>query len=221
MSELFSLGKPSQLLEGMRKARLAIGRGHAVVVPTDTAYAMVADAFKPHAVATLRSLRRAAENSPVGVFVPGIPTLRALAEDLPEHATTLAKEFWPGALTLIVPSRESLTWDLGDTQGTVALRMPQHPATLELLSETGPLASVQASLRGGKSYQRASRIADVVGGDGLAVVLQADNAVSPSKLSTVIDTTGLQKSGGKLRIVREGAIPAVDIFDVVGREFFV
>ncbi len=221
MTELFSLAKPAELLEGMRKARLAIGRGQLVVTPTDTAYAVVTDAFKPPALASLRALRQMPERSPLGVFVPGIPTLQALTEDLPDQVSALAKDFWPGALTLIVPARESLTWDLGDTEGTVALRMPGHPATLELLSETGPLAMAQASLVGGKSYQRARRIAEVLSSNDLAVVLQADKDVQPSALSTVIDATGLSRGGGKLRIVRDGLIPRGDIFEVVAQEFFV
>lgn len=221
MTELFSLAKPAELLEGMRKARLAIGRGQVVVAPTDTAYALVADAFKPPALASLRALRHMPDGSPLGVFVPGIPTLQALSEDVPDPVSALAREFWPGSLTLIVPARESLTWDLGDTQGTVALRMPGHRATLELLSETGPLAAAQASLVCGKSYQRATRIAEVLSGKDLAVVLQADKDVHPSSLSTVIDTTGLSRGAGKLRIVREGAIPRDDIFEVVSQEFFV
>lgn len=191
-----------------------------VVVPTDTAYALVSDAFRADAVATLRAVRGMAERSPVGVFVPGIPTLQALSEEVPDEVTRLAQEFWPGSLTLIVPARESLTWDLGDTQGTVALRMPAHRVTLELLSETGPLAMAQASVVGGKPYQRAKRIGEVLG-DQISVVLQADSQVSPAVLSTVIDATGLGRAQGKMRIVREGAVPVSDIFDVIDRDFFV
>ena len=220
MTEYFSLQKPAELLEGTRKARLAIGRGQAVVVPTDTAYAVVADAFRSEAVEGLRAVRGMRENAPLGVFVPGIPTLQALSEDLPDEVTQLAREFWPGALTLIVPARESLTWDLGDTLGTVALRMPAHRVTLELLSETGPLAMAQASKVGGKPYQKARRIGEVLG-EGISVVLQADSHVSPTVLSTVVDTTAFGRDHGKMRIVREGALPASDIFEVVPRDLFV
>src|SRR5690606_20765997 len=140
MATIYDCSVESQLLEGMRLARGAFGRGELIVIPTDTVYGIACDAFSGAAVNRLLEAKGRDRSSPPPVLVPGLPTLDALAEDVPDAARTLVKAFWPGALTLILPARESLTWDLGDTHGTVALRMPAHPIALELLSETGPLA---------------------------------------------------------------------------------
>jgi tRNA threonylcarbamoyl adenosine modification protein (Sua5/YciO/YrdC/YwlC family) len=203
----------------MRKARIAIGQGRLVVIPTDTSYAVVADAFKASAVAALRELRRMAARAPLGVLLPGIPTLRALAEDPPELVVNLAQEFWPGALTLIVPSGESLAWDLGDTNGTVALRMPSGDIALELLSETGPLVASQASPVGQTTPATVSEVTQLLG-EEVAVYLAADESMGPFEFSTVIDATSLDKTQGRLRIVREGVIGKTDIFDVVSADYF-
>jgi L-threonylcarbamoyladenylate synthase len=203
----------------MRHARMAMGRGQVVCIPTDTSYALVADAFKPSAVAALRRARQMPEGSPLSVFVPGIPTLRALAAEVADDVATLAGEFWPGALTLIVPAGESLVWDLGDTKGTVALRMPANRIALELLSETGPLAQSGAWTIGGSPLVSPTALVKRFG-DSVAVVLGAADEKPGKTVSTVIDATSLDAPAGKLRIVREGAIPLQDIFQVVSAEKF-
>ena len=213
-AELFRTSTRQGLLEGLRRARMAIGRGQVVCVPTDTSFALVADAFKPSAVAALREARGMPAQAPLSVFVPGIPTLAALAADVPEEVDTLAREFWPGALTLIVDAGESLAWDLGDTRGTVALRMPANKIALELLSETGPLAQSGAWRDGEKPLVVASALAKRFS-ESVAVVLSASGEKPGRELSTVIDCTGLTRTLGKLRLVREGVIPARDIYAVI------
>ena len=218
-TELFRTAQKAELLQGMRHARMAIGRGQVVCIPTDTSYALVADAFKASAVQALCDARGMPDRAPLSVFVPVIPTLRALAAEVADDVATLAGEFWPGALTLIVPAGESLSWDLGDTQGTVALRMPANRIALELLSETGPLvqsgawASGQKPLVSPTALQR--RFEGVV-----SVVLGAAEEKPGTAVSTVIDATSLDAPQGKLRIVREGAVPVTDIFSVIPPERF-
>ncbi len=218
-AEVFKTTKKAELLRGMRHARMAIGRGQVVCVPTDTSYALVADAFKPSALDALRSARNMPERAPLSVFVPGIPTLRALAGEVAEEVATLAAEFWPGGLTLIVPAGKSLAWDLGDTHGTVALRMPAHRIALELLSETGPLAQSGAWAVGQKPLVVASAIGKRFM-DSVAVVLAAGEEKTGKTVSTVIDATSLDAPQGKLRIVREGVIPVRDIFAVISADRF-
>jgi L-threonylcarbamoyladenylate synthase len=218
-SETFTTAEPDQLLEGMRKARMAIGQGRVVVIPTDTSYAVVADAFKASAVQALRDVRQMTERAPLGVLLPGIPTLRALAEDPPELVTRLAGEFWPGALTVIVPAGESLAWDLGDTKGTVALRMPSNRIALELLSETGPLVASQASPVGRPTPTTLAEVQELLG-ESVAVYLAHDDGVGQGVLSTVIDATSLDKPQGRLRLVREGAIGLEDIYQIVPADQF-
>lgn len=219
-AQLFRTSTRQGLLEAMRQARLAVGRGQVACIPTDTAYALVADAFKPSAVAALREAKGMAPGAPLGVFLPGIPTLRALATDVPDEVETLAREFWPGGLTLIVAATESLAWDLGNTGGTVALRMPANTIALELLSETGPLVQSGAWREGQKPLVTAAALAKRFS-DSAAVVLAAAGEKPGSELSSVIDCTRLESPGGGLRIVREGVIPARDIYDVVPRSRFI
>mgnify|MGYP001146405507 CR=1 FL=1 len=120
------------------------------------------------------------------------------------------KAFWPGALTVILPARESLTWDLGETHGTVALRMPDNEFALELLSETGPLAVSSANLTGQPAARTAQEAYEALGDrvsvylDGGTVGLEIVPGNDPG--STIIDATGLL-IGKELRIVRHGAIP--------------
>ncbi|MEO5921981.1 MAG: Sua5/YciO/YrdC/YwlC family protein, partial [Pseudolysinimonas sp.] len=135
----YDTSAPAELLTGMRLARQTIGRGELVVIPTDTVYGVAADAFAPAAVTRLLEAKGRERTAPPPVLIPGIPTLDALAEVVPDEVRALVAEFWPGGLTVIVRARKTLDWDLGETRGTVALRMPKDPIALELLAETGPL----------------------------------------------------------------------------------
>jgi tRNA threonylcarbamoyl adenosine modification protein (Sua5/YciO/YrdC/YwlC family) len=150
---------------------------------------------------------------PPPVLVPGIPTLDALAAQVPDAVRDLVAEFWPGALTIILTAQPSLEWDLGDTAGTVALRMPDHRIALELLSETGPLA-VSSANRHGEPAATTAQEAESALGESVAVILDA--GTSGKVPSTIIDATGLPD--GKLRIVREGLISRDQIVGVVGEE---
>lgn len=215
MAPIYDCSVEAELLTGMRLARTAIGRGDLVVVPTDTVYGLAADAFNPEAVQRLLDAKGRTRQSPPPVLLPGIPTLDALAESVPDEARALVAEFWPGALTIILPARQSLSWDLGETRGTVALRMPDHRLALELLSETGPLAVSSANLTGEPPATSAAD-AERMLGDSVAVYL--DGGPAGTVPSTIVDATGLSTPEGKLRIVREGAIHADDIRRVVGAD---
>ena len=126
----------------------------------------------------------------------------------------LVAEFWPGGLTVILPARDSLQWDLGETGGTVALRMPDNRVALELLSETGPLAVSSANLTGEPAAQTAAEAEGMLG-DAVAVYL--DGGAGGAAGSTIVDATGLLKEGGELKIVRQGVISAEAIAEVIGR----
>ena len=146
MSELFDCRDPEQLLPGMRRARQAIARGELVVLPTDTVYGVGADAFSAAAVARLLAAKGRGRQSPPPVLVAGLATMRALVSEVPEPVERLVEAFWPGGLTIVLPAQPSLSWDLGDTGGTVAVRMPADRIALELLEECGPLAVSSANL---------------------------------------------------------------------------
>lgn len=225
MTAIYDCTVDAQLLTGMRLARGAVGRGELVVLPTDTVYGLGADAFNAAAVQRLLDAKGRGRTSPPPVLVPGIPTLDALAAEVPEPVRALVAEFWPGGLTVILHAQPSLTWDLGETRGTVALRMPAHPIALELLSETGPLAVSSANLSGEPSATTAAA-AEAMLGDSVSVYLEAGPSGTgyepvgerPGDLSsTIVDATALS-SGGLLRIVRAGVITRERIAAVVGEE---
>lgn len=219
---IYDCSDSTALLTGMRLARAALGRGELAVIPTDTVYGVAADAFQPKAVQRLLDAKGRGRQSPPPVLIPGIPTLDALAETVPEEVRALVSAFWPGGLTIILPARSSLSWDLGETRGTVALRMPSNRVALEILSETGPLAVSSANLTGKPAALTAAE-AEAMLGQSVAVYLEdgpagagytagekADNG------STIVDATGLLMPEGKLRIVRHGVIPDADIWAVLG-----
>jgi tRNA threonylcarbamoyl adenosine modification protein (Sua5/YciO/YrdC/YwlC family) len=211
---------PAELLTGMRLARQAIGRGELVVIPTDTVYGVAADAFAPAAVARLLEAKGRERTAPPPVLIPGIPTLDALAEVVPDEVRELVAKFWPGGLTVIVRARRTLDWDLGETRGTVALRMPSDPIALELLAETGPLAVSSANATGEPAATTVAE-AEKMLQDAVAVYLDAGPvgeayAGDPRAGSTIVDATGLESPQGKLRIVRHGVIPDDEIVAIVG-----
>ncbi|HSP52375.1 MAG TPA: L-threonylcarbamoyladenylate synthase, partial [Cryobacterium sp.] len=145
MTRIYDCSVDTEYAAGMRLARSAIGRGALVVIPTDTVYGIAADAFDPAAVQRLLDAKGRDRSSPPPVLIPGIPTLDALAQNIPQPVRDLVAAFWPGGLTVVLNAQPSLAWDLGDTRGTVALRMPSNPVALDLLSETGPLAVSSAN----------------------------------------------------------------------------
>jgi len=208
------------LLTGMRLAKIAIERSELVVIPTDTVYGIGANAFDAAAVAALLAAKGRGRQSPPPVLIPSVTTVAGLATDVPEVANRLAAEFWPGALTMILKAQPSLAWDLGETRGTVALRVPNHPIALALLEETGPLAVSSANLTGEPAATTCQQAAGYL---GKSVAVYLDAGVSPmGEASTILDLTGLSTSAddpaneGKLKIVRQGAISRERILEVVG-----
>ncbi len=213
MSRLFDSSVESDLLTGMRLARTALRRGELVVIPTDTVYGVAADAFSPKAVQRLLDAKGRTRQSPPPVLVPSIATLEALAAVIPDAVRKLVDAFWPGGLTIVLPAQQSLAWDLGDTDGTVAVRMPDNRIALELLTETGPLAVSSANLTGEPAATTASDAQRMLG-DSVEVYL--DGGESSTVSSTIVDATRLIAPGGTLSILREGAITRQQIRDVVG-----
>lgn len=221
MATIFDCSDPTELLTGMRLARVAIGRGELVVVPTDTVYGLAADAFSPEAVQRLLDAKGRTRQAPPPVLIPGIPTLDALAETVPDEVRALVAEFWPGGLTVILQARASLQWDLGETRGTVALRMPNNRLALELLSETGPLAVSSANLTG-QTAASTAQDAEAMLGDSVTVYLDGGpvgedySGHEAGTGSTIVDATALA-DGGELRIVRHGVISDAAIEAVIDR----
>lgn len=205
MSPLYDCADQGQLLTGMREARQAIARGELVVMPTDTVYGVAADAFSAGAVARLLAAKGRGRQQPPPVLVSGVDMMRALVSDVPEAVEGLVEAFWPGGLTVVLPAQPSLDWDLGDTHGTVAVRMPDHPLALELLTDTGPLAVSSANLTG-KPAAIEAEDARLMLDDSVAVYLDAGPS-STGVSSTIVDATGLVAAEHPtVRVLRAGAI---------------
>ena len=173
---------------GVVQAVAALQRGELVVLPTDTVYGVAADAFSPEAVARLLAAKGRGRDMPVPVLVGSERGLDGLASDVTSTMRVLVEAFWPGPLTLIVPAAPSLAWDLGETRGTVAVRMPKHPVALDVLSSTGPLAVSSANHTGQPAPATAAE-AELQLGDTVAVYLEAGSA-GEAVASTIVDLTG-------------------------------
>ncbi|PRZ04862.1 translation factor SUA5 [Isoptericola sp. CG 20/1183] len=184
---------------GIDEAVNAISRGGLVVLPTDTVYGIGADAFDADAVAALLAAKGRGRQMPPPVLVPDARTLDGLATEVPDAARALVEAFWPGGFTIILRAQPSLQWDLGETNGTVALRMPDHEAALALLRRTGPLAVSSANRTGRPAALEA---ADALEQLGDAVTCYLDGGTAPGGVaSTIVDATGEH-----LRVVRDGAV---------------
>ena len=159
----FDTSVTSELLEGLRQAKQTIGRAGLVVLPTDTVYGIGCDAFSAFAVEALLKAKGRGRQSPPPVLMPSAATIDGLAQNIPAEVRALADAFWPGGLTIVLEAQPSLAWDLGDTNGTVAVRVPAHPVALELLAETGPLAVSSANLTGEPAATTAAGAHDQLG----------------------------------------------------------
>jgi L-threonylcarbamoyladenylate synthase len=197
-----------ELAPAYRAAVDAIEAGDLVVLPTDTVYGLAADAFKSDAVQRLLDAKGRGRDMPPPVLISVVESLDALATDVPDAGRRLCEEFWPGPLTVICHAQGSLMWDLGDTQGTVALRVPDHENTRELLSRTGPLAVSSANKSGQPAaldvYDAEEQLQDAV-----AVYLDGGTSTG-GQPSTIVDLTG-----DIPHVVRIGALSMQDIRKIV------
>jgi L-threonylcarbamoyladenylate synthase len=199
MSAWFDCADETQRAAGIAAAVTAVLNGELVVLPTDTVYGLGADAFSPAAVTRLLGAKGRSRDMPPPVLVGTVRAATALVEDLGPDGQRLIDEFWPGGLTIVCRATRSLSWDLGDTKGTVAIRMPEDSIALDLLRETGPMAVSSANRTGLPAATTAAEARDQL---GEAVSVYLDNGtVAGGVASTIVDLTGPQP-----RLLRRGAI---------------
>jgi tRNA threonylcarbamoyl adenosine modification protein (Sua5/YciO/YrdC/YwlC family) len=209
--ETFDCGDAAKRATGIASAISALKGGRLVVLPTDTVYGLGADAFNSEAVAALLAAKGRGRNMPVPVLVGSWRTIDGLVYAVPPAARDLIEAFWPGALSLVVRQAPSLSWDLGDTNGSVMLRMPLHPVAIELLREVGPMAVSSANISGRPPAVNADEAREQLG-DKVEVYLDAGPATKQAA-STIIDLTGATP-----RVLREGPISVAQVADVLGVE---
>jgi tRNA threonylcarbamoyl adenosine modification protein (Sua5/YciO/YrdC/YwlC family) len=189
MSRRFDCTDPEQRKTGLREAASAVRRGELVVLPTDTLYGLGADAFTNWAVRALLEAKGRGPSMPTPVLVPSPATLHGLVAGMPSVGWELVDAFWPGGLTLVAMHQPTLTWDLGETRGTVAIRMPLHPVAIELLTETGPMAVSSANKSGMAPAKTAAEAQDQLG-DAVSVYLDAGRVGDEGGASSIVDVTG-------------------------------
>jgi tRNA threonylcarbamoyl adenosine modification protein (Sua5/YciO/YrdC/YwlC family) len=207
-SNVYDCNDPARRSEGFAAAKSAIGDSGLVVLPTDTVYGIGADAFDPTGVKRLLRAKGRGRSMPVPVLIGDPSTMRALAAGVSDEAQALAERFWPGGLTLICRQQPSLRWDLGDSRGTVALRVPDHDDARDLLQGVGPLAVSSANTTGDPP---ATTIEEAVAMLGPVVDVYLDGGPTPgARPSTIIDVVS-----DPPRIVRIGVVSAEEIAAVV------
>jgi L-threonylcarbamoyladenylate synthase len=197
----------------VRSAAIAAGAqsvqsGQLVVLPTDTVYGIGADAFDSAAITALLAAKGRGRDMPVPVLVGSWSTIEGLVSVISARTWDLIEAFWPGGLTIVVEYARSLAWDLGDTRGTVALRMPLHPVAIELLEKTGPMAVSSANKSGRPPAQTAAEAREQLGED-VAVYLE-DGPATDGVASTIVDVTGARP-----RVLRVGALGEEALREVV------
>jgi L-threonylcarbamoyladenylate synthase len=208
MSTTYPTASDEERETAVEAAASAIQRGGLVVLPTDTVYGIGADAFDHAAVQALLDAKGRGREMPPPVLVSAATTLAALASNIQSYVDALTEAFWPGPLTLVCEQQPSLTWDLGDTRGTVAVRMPDHEIALALLERTGPLAVSSANLSGLPAATEAAAAEGMLG-ESVEVVL--DGGPSPKgESSTILDVRLSQP-----RLLRLGALPVSALNDVL------
>jgi len=208
VSTRYDVTDPAQREAGIAAAATAIRAGELVVLPTDTVYGLAADAFEPAAVRGLLDAKGRGREMPPPVLIGSAATLEALGSAVPDWARELVAKYWPGPLTIVVREQSSLQWDLGETRGTVAVRMPQDPVALELLGRTGPLAVSSANTTGRPAATDADQAAAMLA-DRVAVILDG-GPTADDRPSTIIDCTGEHP-----RVLRIGAVPVDELSTVL------
>ena len=200
VADVFDCTDPDRREAGLTAAAGALSRGELVLLPTDTVYGVAADAFTPAAVTRLLAAKNRGRSMPVPVLIGEAATLAGLVVTIPPPAHALAEAFWPGGLTLVVEHAPTLAWDLGEAEGTVAVRLPDDDVARDLLRRTGPLAVSSANRSGRPAATTAQEAADQLGAH--ATVVLDGGPRDGSAASTIVDCTGSVP-----RVLRVGAIP--------------
>jgi tRNA threonylcarbamoyl adenosine modification protein (Sua5/YciO/YrdC/YwlC family) len=181
-----------------------VAKGDLVVLPTDTVYGVGCDPFNPAAVSRIFAAKARGRHLPLPILVHSSRQALGLVEDLTDQAKALIAAYWPGPLTIVMREARDLGWNLGDSEGTVALRMPKQPFALALIRRTGPLAVTSANRSGQPTPETVLGIMGQLD-DGVGVYFDAGPA-SGGPSSTIVDLTGPVH-----RVLRVGAIPPEEI----------
>lgn len=190
--------------EAVAQTAEALRGGSLVVVPTDTVYGVAADAFDPDATAAVFAAKQRSRKHPLPILVHSPKQLPGIVGVVPPAAERLMAAYWPGALTLVLPATPGLQWDIGDNEGTVAVRMPLDDVTLDVIRQVGPLAVTSAN-RSGEPPATGVQEAQMALGDAVAVYLD-DGPRTDSRPSTIVDLTRSEPF-----LIRDGDLPPDEV----------
>ena len=194
--------------------------GKCVVLPTDTVYGIGCDAFSAEAVSLLLATKGRGRHMPPPVLVGSRDDVESLVDVVPDAAERIMETWWPGGVTIVFRAHPDVQWDLGETHGTVAIRMPRHDVALELLRKSGPLAVSSANRTGQPSPLNAKDAYEQLG-DSVALYLDSGDVgsayrgVGAETGSTIVDASEIDR-GGAWRVVRNGVVSVAEIQAVAG-----
>lgn len=207
MSRTFDMRDPESRNQGISEAISAVQRGELIVLPTDTVYGIGVDAFSAGGIGALLTAKGRGRDMPVPVLVGSWHGIDGLTDWVSPQVRDLTRAFWPGGLTLVVRHAASLAWDLGDANGTVAVRMPLHPVALEILKAVGPMGVSSANRTGVATPKTATEARSQLG-DAVSVYLEAGET-EDTTASSIVDLTGAEPV-----LLRAGAVSADDLRSV-------
>jgi len=194
----------------IRRAATLIRAGELVAFPTETVYGLGANALDPAAVEKIYAAKRRPPSSPLIVHVDSIEMARSLTREWPEKAELLARRFWPGPLTLVLPKQPHVPDRLTAGLDTVGIRMPANPIALELIREAGlPLAAPSANRFTELSPTTAEHVRTGLG-DRVAMILDG------GRTTVGIESSVLSLAGSGAVLLRPGMISRADIEQVIG-----
>jgi L-threonylcarbamoyladenylate synthase len=182
--------------------------GGLVVLPTDTVYGLAADAFDRLATGRIASVKGRDRRVPLPVFVRSPKQLIGLTPSVPDEAERLMAAYWPGPLTMVLRAEAGMRWDLGDSAGTITVRMPLDELALAVVRAVGPLAVTSAS-RTGQAPPTTVEAAREQLGDEVDLYLDGGARPERAAVSTIVDL-----SGAEPRILRPGALPDAQVLAV-------
>jgi tRNA threonylcarbamoyl adenosine modification protein (Sua5/YciO/YrdC/YwlC family) len=209
MSQVFkvdSQASETEIQQGIEAAVTAVKNGGLAVIPTDTSYAVICDAFDTEAITKLRSAKKQTSEVSLPIAASSIETIRGVA-NFSTLANDLASAFWPGTLTVLTVAQDSLSWNIGQADSALAVRVPHHDVAQAVLSGIGPTVMTGAQLAGQVSVQTVEQ-AQAALLDLVDVYLDG-GALSP-RISTVIDATT-----DNLRLIRTGQLTLGQLREVV------
>jgi len=194
------------LQEQVEKGVKILREGGVIAFPTDTVYGLGADAFNPKAVERIYEIKNRPEHMPFPLLIADISQLTAVAEPRAEIAWFLARRFWPGGLTLVLPKRSSLPSYLAKGI-TVGVRIPNHPICLTLIKRLGrAIIGTSANLSGKTTSLTAYEVKQQLA-DKVDLIIDGGKCLGGNE-STIVDI-----AGGVPVILRQGIIPRHEIED--------